>query len=663
MRYRPEIDGLRAVAVIPVILFHANPGLLPGGYVGVDVFFVISGYLICSILLEDLAAGRFSLLRFYERRVRRIAPALLLVCLACLPFAALWMLPSELSRFGRSLLNALLMVSNFELWDDVGYFAPKSELKPLLHTWTLSVEEQFYLVFPLMLFFLRRCSDRTGFLVIGAVALASFALTWPMARLDPIGNFYLPFTRFFELALGALLAIHGVDRIALPARLRAGLAMTGLVAIIGSCFLFSSIPHYPGPLTLVPCLGALLVIAFGSDDSLAGRLLRLRPVVGIGLISYSLYLWHQPVFAFARLRSLEDLSPAAYSLLIALIFGLSICSYLLVERPFRNVRRFGRRSLFVLSGSLASLLIATSIVFSSTHGFRSRDPGLAAIREISFGIAEACNGQILPECATGPKPTMAVLGDSFAMHLVDGLKASMPEDGGGLMQLHMGKCAFIETLAPVLPDMAEAWPLDCMRHTAKVKAFLAATPSFRTVVVASQFRTYLQDYQLMTPEGEVIETDYQRVLEAVEATLERLRQQGLKPVVFAPPPRSGRDAGLCLSRTRLLGLSNDICALQRPEQRRYDAMASRLMADLARRFPVASLENYLCDEQRCRVVDAGVPLYRDDGHLSRQGSIHLGRSLHLFTALQGIAERGCMPGPGEPRGVCPLQPDQAAGSF
>lgn len=661
MHYRSEIDGLRAVAVVPVILFHANLGLMPGGFVGVDVFFVISGYLITTILLDDLSAGRFSLVTFYERRLRRIAPALLFVCVACLPFAWMWMLPPELRDFGRSLFHALLMVSNFELWGDVSYFAVKNELKPLLHTWSLSVEEQFYLVFPVLLWALRKCERRTMFGIVAGLAGLSFFATWPFGQIDPVANFYLPFTRFWELSAGALLAIGGVRTFDPPEGIKSALAMTGLVGIILTCLLLPSTDHYPGSATLLPCIGAMLVIAYASPNNFAGRLLSFPLPVSVGLISYSLYLWHQPVFAFARLRSMDMLPPWSYALLIALTFVLALFSYFCVERPFRRSKRLERRHIFGFAGAAATALIMLGIVVAEARGFPGRDPELLAIRQTGIGISNACNGHVSPvECATSATPEMAIWGDSFAMHLVDGVLASMPSSGG-VVQLNMNSCGPLPALAPVLPTKARDWPLDCIRHNEQVKAYLSNTPSLRYVVLASQYLTYLTEYSLMSATGELIPLDYGRVLGEIEATADWLRSIGLKPIFMAPPPRNGRDIGLCIARTRLLGLPNTVCRMPRDTQRIHDAVANRLMADLSRKFPIVSIEGFLCDSEQCRVFDGDVPLYSDDGHLSKGGSVHLGETLGFYQAFAAAAELGCGSSPAGPMGVCQMAPTANAG--
>jgi peptidoglycan/LPS O-acetylase OafA/YrhL len=659
MKYRREIDGLRAFAVMPVILYHANLGLLPGGFLGVDIFFVISGFLITTIILDDLAGGRFSIIRFYERRLRRIAPALLVVCLACLPFAALWMLPSEFKAFGKGLFHSVLMVANFERWGHF-YFAPNNELKPLLHMWSLAVEEQFYLVFPPLLWLLRKASRRRMLAVVGGLATLSFILTWPLSKLDPSANFYLPFTRFWELALGAMLAIRPFGAVRLRHGSRSILAMLGLLAILGSYVFIASGPHHPGPITLIPCLGTLLIIAFASPQNLAGRSLGLRPIVGVGLISYSLYLWHQPVFAFARLRMIDPLTASHYLVLMALVVVLAAFSYIFVEKPFRQGRLFPARRIFAFSGAGGAALIAIGIIMTKAGGFASHGHDLAALRTVSSGISDRCNGRIDPVCITKPEPTVAVWGDSFAMHVVDGILASQEAGAPGLVQLNKSTCAPLMNIAPALPDEPADWAAECLTHNAEVRRFIASTPSLQYVLLSSKFSTYLDADLLVGKNGVVSETTYQDVRRDFEATLDWLRSIGLKPVIFAPPPRDGRDAGLCVSRSLTLGIPNDFCAMRRQDEEVFDARVKRLMEDVSQRFPVVSVDNYLCDENSCRVGEEGVSFFYDDGHFSARGSTYLGQRLDFYHHLVNAAEHGCVSGAGEPHGICQMMP--AAGA-
>ena len=336
MIHRREIDGLRAVAVLPVILFHAGVGVFSGGYVGVDVFFVISGFLITSILIEDVQNGRFSLLRFYERRARRILPALSVVMLACIPFAYLWMAPMQFKDFGISLASVVLFASNVLFWLQDDYFAGASELKPLLHTWSLAVEEQFYFFFPLVIAAFWRFGRNRVFVLVLLLALASLVFSEYASRHWASMNYYLISSRAWELLAGSICAFLGHDRMQ---RSHDGLAALGLVLIVIPVFLFDEQTRFPSLFALAPVGGAALVILFADDKTRVGKVLSCRPLVWVGLISYSAYLWHQPVFAFARLRAMEEPPLFVMLGLCVLTLGLAWLSWAYVEQPFRRGKR------------------------------------------------------------------------------------------------------------------------------------------------------------------------------------------------------------------------------------------------------------------------------------------------------------------------------------
>ncbi|HEV8410989.1 MAG TPA: acyltransferase, partial [Gemmatimonadaceae bacterium] len=313
MEYRREIDGLRAVAVLPVILFHARIRGFSGGYVGVDVFFVISGYLITSLLVAELDQGRSSIAGFYERRARRILPALCVVMLACLPFAWLWMLPYQLVEFAKSVVAVSVFSSNFLFWWEAGnYFGTANDLKPLLHTWSLAVEEQYYLLFPLSLMLAWRFGRRNTVRLVAGVAMISLALAvWGWRRHAGMAFYLAPF-RGWELLLGAMLAFRApvADNRAASTRsarlAKEGLALAGILLIAWAIVSFDDITQGPTLFTLVPNVGAALIIVCATSETLVGRMLSHRWLVGVGLVSYSAYLWHQPLFAFARIRAREE---------------------------------------------------------------------------------------------------------------------------------------------------------------------------------------------------------------------------------------------------------------------------------------------------------------------------------------------------------------------
>lgn len=364
--YRPEIDGLRSVAVVPVILFHAGFGLFSGGYVGVDVFFVISGYLITAILLREIAAGEFSILRFYQRRARRILPALLLVML---PFAWAWMTAPLYADFSKSLLAVLGFVSNILFWQQSSYFDVAAELKPMLHTWSLAIEEQYYIFFPPLLWLLMRLSGLRGSLAALVVLVAlSLALTEFMVRDRPVAVFYLLPFRAWELLAGSLCAfaqVHGRKR---ENQL---LALIGVAMILASVFIYDASTPFPSLFALMPVGGAVLVVLFGSARGFVGAILANRVAVGIGLVSYSAYLWHQPLFSLARLRFDLHSGAPVFGLLSLAALGLAWVSWRWVERPFRRDMPLPRLVAFGVPMTAALAAVALTGIVEYTHG-RSR---------------------------------------------------------------------------------------------------------------------------------------------------------------------------------------------------------------------------------------------------------------------------------------------------
>ncbi len=333
IQYRREVDGLRAIAVVPVILFHAGFSQFSGGYVGVDVFFVISGYLITSIIVSDLEKGSFSLLKFYERRARRILPALFLVIFCCLPFAWLWMSESKFNDFSGSIVDTVLFISNFYFWSNGGYFDPAADTRPLLHTWSLAVEEQFYILFPLLFSLIWIFGKTKAALLLLLIATFSLIICEIGWRYMPSANFYLLPSRAWELLAGALCAFVKPQ---ISASIRNILSMLGLALIASAILLFDESTPFPSLLTLVPVIGTVLIILFGVRGTIVATLLSWPIFVGIGLVSYSAYLWHQPVFAFARIRSHVIPSETFMLFLILVVFALAYLSWRFVETPFRT---------------------------------------------------------------------------------------------------------------------------------------------------------------------------------------------------------------------------------------------------------------------------------------------------------------------------------------
>ncbi len=369
MKYRQEIDGLRALAVIPVILFHTGSTLFSGGYVGVDVFFVISGYLISQIVLSEIYTGKFSILGFYERRARRILPALFLLLIVVTPISWLVMMPHQLKDYSQSLVAVSLFSANVLFWLESGYFELASELKPLLHTWSLAVEEQFYLIFPLVVLIIVRFLRKALLAIFILVFILSLGLAESLAASSPDANFYLPFSRAWELVCGSITAMY-VARYGLPnSRYSNVLCLFGTGAILFSIFGLDETTAFPGFHGIPTVIGTALIILFSNQNVIVGRFLSLKCNIVIGRMSYSLYLWHFAAFALARLSLNSEPSPPFYAAMIGVILLISYLSYRFIETPFRDKEKFGRASIFGMSVCGIMMFAAIGYFGHKSNGF------------------------------------------------------------------------------------------------------------------------------------------------------------------------------------------------------------------------------------------------------------------------------------------------------
>lgn len=423
--YRPEIDGLRAIAVLAVMLFHAKVPFLHGGFASIDVFFVISGFLITGIIVGSAERGRFALGAFYMRRVRRIVPALVVSSLLTVPFAWMLMIPEDLENYGQSLVATALSANNILLTITSGYFELETQFKPLSHTWSLGVEEQYYAVVPLILLLALRWQGRRGafLLLLGSSALA-LALCEYLRFTYPDANYYLLHSRYWQLGLGGMAALAQPRLLAgAGPGLRQALAGLGLAMIAGSLFLLSVDMALPGWPSLAPVLGSCLFLVY-ARQTLAGRLLSVRPLVGIGVISYSVYLFHEPVFAFIRIARLDPPSPALLVATIPLILLVGWLSWRHVEQPFRDRQRIAGRTVLWFCGSALSAMVAIGLVLHFTAGLRAHSPYLDRDEPVGLRITEQYNRipfryQQRPFPAADRTRNVLVLGNSFARDFIN----------------------------------------------------------------------------------------------------------------------------------------------------------------------------------------------------------------------------------------------------
>ena len=436
MKYRKEIDGLRAIAVVPVIWFHSGFLGLPGGYLGVDVFFVISGFLITTILMQELGSGTFSFANFYERRARRILPALFLMLGATIPLAWVLLDPETYADYSKSLASVVVFASNIHFWETAGYFGLDAVQQPLLHTWSLAVEEQFYIVLPLLLVVVHKWKVARQLLFFAVLACLSLMISEWGWRNKPEVNFFFTFSRFWELIAGSLAAI-----IVLKFRPKGWgvLAGIGLLSILGAMVLFDETTPVPSLYTVIPVAGSVLVLIFAQSGTLVAGFLSLRMMVGIGLMSYSAYLWHHPLFAFARLANPSYPEDPHYLVMAALIvatFVLAALSLRYVEAPFRKSGTQGilkRPTLVLLFTSTGAAFLVFGLIGNQKDGFPRRyySPSQLAFLE-THGVVhrpkyvtrdcilQAGDSGSLAECFETPRRVL-LWGDSHAGALSTGL--------------------------------------------------------------------------------------------------------------------------------------------------------------------------------------------------------------------------------------------------
>lgn len=650
MEYRREIDGLRAIAVIPVILFHAGFEHFSGGYVGVDIFFVISGYLITTIILSEKEQGKFSIINFYERRIRRILPVLFFIVALCVPFAWFLLLPSDLKDFSQSLVAISLFSSNILFWLETGYWEAVNELKPLLHTWSLAVEEQYYVLYPIFLMFMWRFRKRwllVSFLIIAGISflLAEFAV-----NNAPIANFFLLPTRGWELAIGAIIAVYffykkNIIRSLLTHKILNEIAgLIGLGMIFYSVFFYTESTPFPSRYALIPTFGTGLIIMFSSQDTIVGQLLGNKLLVGTGLISYSAYLWHQPLFAFARHAFLNGPDLSIFTILILITFLLSYFSWRYVEVPFRNKHKYSRQFIFITAiiGSLFFIGIGALGHFNNGFDKRVTETGLT-IKEldertrVNHGLSKICEGEftLSEDCRNSEDPEILIWGDSYVMHLVQGVLASNTD--AKVIQMTKSVCGPFFEVAPIyLPEYPLKWAEGCLEFNEKVKNWLKNS-NVKYVVMSSSFYTYLdiENTSLLYQDGQIKKSEMNLVVKEFENTLHFIKSLGIKPVIFSPTPENNReDLGKCLVRAEFFNRNKDECNFIAEESSRFmGIVVHEFLQRIAENFDVIRLDNFLCKESKCITHIDETFIYRDKGHLSYEGSAIVGRRMNFYKLI------------------------------
>lgn len=651
VKYRPDIDGLRCIAVLSVLIFHMAPAMLPGGFVGVDIFFVISGYLITQTLWQDVEGDRFSLTKFYERRLRRIFPALIfMLAITCLA-AAVLLMPLDFRSFSASLVSTVLFVSNLYFFWKTGYFDQAAQLKPLLHTWSLAVEEQYYTFFPILLYFIRRMARPKIAWILCGLAIVSFLVSAVSVVKWPSAAFYLPFGRIWELLVGAVaaLTLSGAPK---SQKLREAMGWAGFVLMAGSIGLLNEKSPFPGALAIPVTLGTALVIfsAVSGKTTLAGILS--HPVLTwFGKISYSLYLWHWPLLAFFTYTMRRG--PQGYEILICLglVIALAWFSQKFIEAPFRtgHFRPLSTGKVFGASFAAASVLLGVGLAGLALRGLPQRfAPPVRAYASVAYDtnpLRGKCDQRKISDvaadryCIEGvggtEAPRLAYLGDSFGDALAPGIAMAARSSGENAAVLTYSGC----------------YPLMGLNQRGKCRDFMDTAyaaihrrPSIKTVVLVARWTSaysgtrfgekaeaewYLTDD--LSKEKSYPET--KRVfVRALDRTLDNLK--GYDVVILFGIPEQDRDVPRALALAAQLhqplfpGIARSVHEGRQGELR-------ALMAAKARQYNarLVDLTDQMCDASYCYVRRNDVVLYADDNHLSRRGAETIGGGLAPLLAV------------------------------
>ena len=642
MPYRADIDGLRAVSVIAVVLYHAGLPLFGGGYVGVDVFFVISGFLITSLILHEQDSGTFSLTGFYHRRIRRILPALFAMMSACAVAGWFLLAPGDYMRLGRSIIGAAASISNVQFWLESGYFDTAAAEKPLLHTWSLGVEEQFYLLFPLYLILIARWLSRWRLPLTAVICTISFAIGAVDAVHDPVAAFYLPQSRLWELLAGGLLAMGALPPLRSQTA-RTWTALGGLGLIAGTAVFYSEDTLFPGLGALPPTLGAVLIIwSGGSGASIVARALATRPAVLLGKISYSLYLWHFPLLAFGFYVGLGALSAAQTAALLTLAFLLSLLSWRFVEQPARRAGAMlpWRR---VASSAAAGVLVLflSGMVLQAQGGFPARmteEPRrLIASQPLRNPDRQACYVSAPSRIATG---NLCVMGDAAAMPsfvLWGDSHGEMLRAAVGSAASAAGRAGWFageKGCAPLVGVTRPEQPL-CRKIGEAYLRMIVETPAIADVVIAARWGLWSEGVHYAHESGmppatlALVETPLEHGLDnhatlaaGLERTITALLAAGKRVWVVGPVPEVGYDVPRYFY-LRSLGFARDLeiaPTLAEFGQRQHFVLT--LLTDLGQRYPIGTIwpHGRLCGDVGCEIARDGHVLYADDDHLSVFGA-------------------------------------------
>jgi len=634
MKYRPEIDGLRALAVIPVVLFHAGLELFSGGFVGVDIFFVISGFLITTILLKALHKGNFSIANFYERRARRILPALFVVMATCIPFAWAILLPSDLKEFAQSLIASTTFSSNIFFWLESDYFADSAKLKPLLHTWSLAVEEQYYIFFPLLLMAIWRWHKPYINAIFVLLALLSLAAAQLGIIYQPSASFYLLPMRGWELLIGVLGAMYQYNKpLGQNKSVDQVLSLIGLALIVLSIITYDESLPWPSLYAILPTFGALLIILFATQETLVARILSHTIMVHCGLISYSAYLWHQPIFAFARYYLILPPSPVLMLVLCVLVYGLAYITWRFVETPLRYTQASSRKVMYwSLSGIGLFLVVGFTLTMTTQVDKVTNKSAQKYFNYLAYNKSDVWNkstqtGQCFltsthnsftyfdkKHCLTTQKNKLNVFvfGDSHSAHYVGAMRTLYPDTN--ILQASSSGCF------PLLPLAGSKRCVDLNNYI--FKEFLPQQKhKLDVIVLAARWQS--------------------ENIEKLPQTLDTLGKYAHKVLVIGPTVEYEKSLPRLLgqaeeSRKNLKDLSTQF---QTSERFILDQEFKAFFAAKNDKLTYISVMDSICnkDEKSCKfVTNKGVPVAFDYGHFTLEGAQYAIQHMKLLDKYLGV---------------------------
>ena len=641
MKYRPEIDGLRALAVLPVIFFHAGFEWFSGGFVGVDVFFVISGYLITTIIISEMIENKFSVARFYDRRARRILPALLLVLLSCLPFSLILLTPNDLIDFSQSLIAVSSFSSNIFFWLESGYFDTAAELKPLLHTWSLAVEEQFYILFPIFLGLAWRLGISKVLAVLAMIFLISLGVAHWGAFNKPSPTFFLLPTRGWELIMGVFIAFYLKFKNHLASHLlNQILSLLGFGMILYSIVRFDEHTPFPSLYALVPTVGTLLLIYTAVPKTFVYKLLSLAPLVKIGLISFSAYLWHQPLIAFSRHWATDDGSNTLLLFLCAASIILAWLSWKYVEKPFRDKNRITNNTFYTVVVGSTLFILLFAVVNIQQHGFPNRFSSEINALEQSKKpnlIIRKCHhrmGEAEPKnCILGDKnktPVYALLGDSHANSIAEALSDAAIEKGFSFLYFAKDGC-----MPSYEIEGSSGAHKNCPKFNLNVINQLQQR-NIQNVIIFNRFNWYFEkegfknEYHFQEDKNVFhyttntnIDSDNQSLqkISNIKSYVLDILSSGIRIYYVLPIPETGWN----VSKRKIKSIRSKSNLLP-PFQKKYyenstlnkfNTFSSEFKDKL---FSIVDTQKIFCDKEFCYSENDDFLLYSDDDHPSHQAS-------------------------------------------